>query len=300
MQALYLILAATTLWPGFTAPFALLLGLLAAFTIGNPFQEKTLKFIKKLLAFSIVALGAGMNLAEVARTGISGLLITAVGIAVTLALGYFIGQKLKVERDTSLLISVGTAICGGSAIAAASQAIAAKPRDTSVALGTVFVLNSVALLVFPWAGHRFGLTEPQFGLWSALAIHDTSSVVGATMQYGPKALQIGTTVKLTRALWIVPLTLILGRARAKARPPWFILGFIAMAAIFTYLPALQPAASVIEAVGRRGLVLTLFLIGSTLSRDVLRTVGPKPFIQGVALWVIAALAALGFVLSQAP
>ncbi len=299
MHALFWIVASVMLWPGISAPLALVTGIAFALALGNPDPARARALTKKLLALSIVALGAGMDLHEVARAGAQGALVTALSIGLTLAAGLLIGRALGVARDTSLLVSVGTAICGGSAIAACAQAIRARAADVSVALATVFVLNAVALLVFPAIGHALSLTEPQFGLWSALAIHDTSSVVGATSVYGDLALQIGTTVKLTRALWIVPLTLLIARARggdAQAKPPLFILGFVAMAALFTWVPAAQPARQWVEWIGRRGLVLTLFLIGSGLTRQTLREVGFRPLLQGFALWILVAASSLAAIL----
>ncbi len=302
-HALFWIIAAVMLWPSISAPVALITGMAIALSFGNPALDRTRAMTKKLLSLSIIALGAGMNLHEVARAGAKGALVTAASIALTMLVGAVIGRALKTPRDTSLLVTVGTAICGGSAIAAVSQAIRAKPQETSVALATVFVLNAIALFVFPAVGHAFGMTEPQFGLWSALAIHDTSSVVGATLQYGPRALEIGTTVKLTRALWIVPLAFAVSarrardaEQRARPAPPWFILGFVLMAALFTFWPAARPAGQFIEFIGRRGLVLTLFFIGAGLTRKTLQDVGFKPFLQGLILWVLVGVASLTSIL----
>jgi uncharacterized integral membrane protein (TIGR00698 family) len=222
-----------------------------------------------------------------------------------LALGWWLARLLKVERDAGLLISVGTAICGGSAIAAVAPVLRAKEHEISVALATVFLLNAVALVIFPPIGHAVGLGQEAFGLWSALAIHDTSSVVGAGLAYGPRALEVATTVKLARALWIVPLTLGIGwmvarkgQASADAPPvkkPWFIAGFLAMAALVTFIPALHTGGHVIAAAAQRVLVLTLFLIGAGLSREALRTVGLRPFLQGLVLWLIVGSLGLGAV-----
>jgi uncharacterized integral membrane protein (TIGR00698 family) len=236
-----------------------------------------------------------MDLGAVARAGAHGIGYTLATIAACAAMGVAFSKVLRVERRTGVLVTVGTAICGGSAIAAAAPAIGAEDRELSVALATVFLLNSVALLLFPPLGHAAHLGESAFGLWAALAIHDTSSVVGAALQYGPTALSVATTVKLARALWIVPVTLVLGlleRRRAGGpvkrggHPPWFILGFIGVAALTTYAPTLRPAGLAISELARRGLVLTLFLIGLGLSRSSLRAVGARPLIMGVALWVV--------------
>jgi uncharacterized integral membrane protein (TIGR00698 family) len=280
---------------------ALTLGAVVALAAGNPYLDTTRKLTPKLLAYSIVGLGAGMNLGVVARVGVQGLGYTAVSIASTLAAGLLLGRLFGVERVIATLVAVGTAICGGSAIAAAAPVLRAKHHEVSVALGTVFLLNAAALVLFPYVGWNLGLSEEAFGLWSALAIHDTSSVVGATLRYGQQALQIGTTVKLARALWIVPVTLALayvehrrgGGTAVPAKKPWFILGFLAMAALFTYVAPLAPAGAVIETLAKRGLVLTLFLIGAGLTRATLREVGARPLLQGLALWCVVSAATLG-------
>ncbi len=288
--------------------FALLVGIVIAVSLGNPWLVQTRKVTAKLLPYSVVGLGAGMDLGVVARVGMQGIGYTVVGIAFALGAGWLLGKLLRTPRDSSILISVGTAICGGSAIAAVGPAIEAKSQDMSVALGTVFLLNATALVIFPLIGHQLGLTEPQFGLWAALAIHDTSSVVGATMQYGPQALAIGTTVKLARALWIVPVTLLFAYAHGrhsakapgatpKAKRPWFILGFLIAAAVVTWIPPLQDAGKVIEMVARRCLVATLFLIGASLTKEALKSVGFRPFLQGLLLWLLVAATTLAAVLA---
>jgi uncharacterized integral membrane protein (TIGR00698 family) len=277
------------------------LGIVLVLLFGNPYLERTKTLPNKLLQIAVMGLGAGMNLAIIGKVGISGIGYTIAGIATALSLGYLLGKWLKIERDTSLLISVGTAICGGSAIAAVSPVIRAKHHDVSVALGTVFLLNATALFLFPWIGHQLSLSESQFGLWSALAIHDTSSVVGATLQFGPEALKVGTTVKLARALWIMPVAFLVGFLRRKevheenikAKRPWFILGFLIAAAIVTFFPSLEPIGHSIEGVAKRLMVLTLFLIGLGLNRTAIKTVGPKPFIQGILLWIIIGSLSLG-------
>ncbi|HVI76372.1 MAG TPA: putative sulfate exporter family transporter [Anaeromyxobacteraceae bacterium] len=280
--------------PGVPAAAALAGGIILALTVGNPLADRTRSLAKKLLPASVIALGGGMDLGAVARVGAHGIGYTVVSIATCAALGWAISRALAVERRTGLLVTVGTAICGGSAIAAAAPVLGADDREISVSLATVFVLNAVALVVFPPLGHAARLSQPAFGLWSALAIHDTSSVVGAGMQYGPVALSVATTVKLARALWIVPVTLALGvleRRRAvaspaaRSRPPWFILGFVLAAAFATYVPGLQPAGKLLATVGARALVLTLFLIGLGLSRASLRAVGARPLLLGLALWI---------------
>ena len=292
------------------APFtpaaaAMVGGTLLALTVGNPWQTQTRAWTHRLLPLAVVGLGADMNLRAVAKAGLHGLGYTAVSLALVLALGWWLARWLKVERDAGLLISVGTAICGGSAIAAVAPVLRAKDHEISVALATVFLLNAVALVIFPPIGHAAGLGQEAFGLWSALAIHDTSSVVGAGLAYGPRALEVATTVKLARALWIVPLTLGIGwlvarrgAASAEAPPvkqPWFIAGFLALAALVTFVPALHGPGHLIAEAARRLLVLTLFLIGAGLSREALRTVGLRPFLQGLVLWLIVGSLGLGAV-----
>lgn len=285
-------------FPWFPSWGALLMGIIIALTLGNPFLDKTQKLTSQLLALAIVGLGCGMNLQTVAKVGLDGIVYTVIGISLTFAIGFFLGKVLKVEKDSSLLISAGTAICGGSAIAAVASAIRPKNQDITIALATVFCLNAVGLLIFPVLGHTFGLNQNQFGLWSALAIHDTSSVVGATLQFGETALKVGTTVKLARALWIVPLTLLIAFIRSrkettkKIKKPWFILGFLISATLMTYFPVLQPAGHWIEWVAKRFMVLTLFLIGANLSRQTLKSVGFKPFLMGVILWFLVASSVL--------
>lgn len=294
------------LHPSVPSPAALIAGILIAVAVGNDWLPQTKKVTAKLLPYSVVGLGAGMNLEVVARAGLDGLGYTVVGISLSLLAGWGLGKLLKTPRDTSILVSVGTAICGGSAIAAVAPAIEAKSQDVSVALGTVFLLNATALTIFPTIGHALSLSQRQFGLWAALAIHDTSSVVGATMQYGAEALAIGTTVKLARALWIVPITFAFGFAHrlakkdaksTKAKRPWFILGFLAVAALVTYVPSLKDAGQMVEAVARRCLVATLFLIGASLTREALKSVGFKPFLQGVLLWILVGTTTLGAILA---
>lgn len=270
------------------------MGIVLALTFGNPLLAETQKATSQLLAIAIVGLGCGMNLHEVAKVGVEGLGYTIVGISFTLGLGLFLGKLFKVEKDTSLLISTGTAICGGSAIAAVASAIRPKNQEVTIALAIVFCLNAIALLIFPPIGHYFGLDQNQFGLWSALAIHDTSSVVGSTLQYGETALKVGTTVKLARALWIVPLTLVIGLSRSnkessgKMKKPWFILGFLLTATLMTCVPSLQSVGHWVEWGAKRLMVITLFLIGANLNKQTLKNVGFNPFLMGFSLWIIVA------------
>jgi uncharacterized integral membrane protein (TIGR00698 family) len=281
----------------------LLLGLLVAVAFGNPYLDRTARITRTLLSLSIVGLGAGMDLRVVARAGAHGFVYTVAGIAAALAIGAVLTRAFSVSRNLGTLISVGTAICGGSAIAAIVPVLRPKDHETSVALGTVFLLNAVALFLFPLVGHAAHLGDAQFGLWSALAIHDTSSVVGAAVAWGGTAVEIATTVKLTRALWIVPLTIGIAawqrrtrdaaEPREKPRRPWFIAGFIAAAAVVTYVPGLQHAGHVTAAVARQTLVVTLFLIGASLTRSSIEAVGTRPLLLGVALWIAVASLTLG-------
>jgi uncharacterized integral membrane protein (TIGR00698 family) len=272
-------------------------GVLLALTVENPMRKATSRWSKWLLQASVVLLGFGMNLAEVISAGRHGVLYTAVSLAAVMAAGLTLGRMLRINGRASLLISVGTAICGGSAIAAVAPVADATEEEISVSMGTVFVLNSIALVIFPPIGHALAMTQNQFGLWAALAIHDTSSVVGACAAYGAQALAIGTTVKLTRALWIVPMTLLVaawmrwqakGKSKqAKVTLPWFILLFCVAAAVSTYLPAGHRAYGAMVRLGHEGLTATLFLIGSGLSRKTLKSVGWPPLVQGVVLWLAA-------------
>jgi uncharacterized integral membrane protein (TIGR00698 family) len=297
--------AVLALAPFTPAAAALVGGVLLALFPGNPLPTHTRRWAQRLLPLSVMGLGADMNLRAVAKAGLHGLGYTAVSLGLVLALGWWLARLMKVEREAGLLISVGTAICGGSAIAAVAPVIRAKDHAITVALATVFLLNAAALVIFPPLGHATGLGQDAFGLWSALAIHDTSSVVGAGLAYGPRALEVATTVKLARALWIVPLTVgiswMVARrggvsdASAPVKKPWFIGGFLAMAALATFVPSLQIPGHLVAAAARRILVLTLFLIGTGLSREALRNVGPRPFLQGLALWLLVGSLGLGAV-----
>jgi uncharacterized integral membrane protein (TIGR00698 family) len=273
---------------------ALVAGIALALGFGQPAPPQVKTWTSYVLQWGVIGLGAGMNLQVVLRVGASGALLTAVSLALTLAAGKLIGRLLRVPADTSLLLTVGTAICGGSAIAAVASVTRPKAHETSIALAVVFLLNGLALVIFPPLGHAAGLSQESFGRWAALAIHDTSSVVGAGLAYGPTALSVATTTKLARALWIVPLTLGIALLRQRQSPaglkgvkwPWFIAGFLAAAAMFTWLPWLAPAKALVGVAARRLLVLALYLIGLSLSRDALRSVGLRPLAQGVLLWVV--------------
>jgi uncharacterized integral membrane protein (TIGR00698 family) len=278
--------------PWASPPMALLAGLIFGALAEHPYPGETRNVSKLLLQASVVGLGFGMNLQQVLRAGTSGFIYTAVGIVFALALGTLLGRLMAVEPTAAFLISTGTAICGGSAIAAVGPIVGANEDEMSVSLGTIFLLNSVALLTFPVIGEWLKLTQTQFGLWSALAIHDTSSVVGASAKYGTVALAVGTTVKLARALWIVPVsvaTAAVKRSKTRIQWPWFILFFCLAAVANTYLFPGSPVYHFLSTGGKRLLIFTLFLIGANLSPKALRKVGPRPLLQGVTLWVIVAI-----------
>lgn len=306
-KAVFILLVIFLLSPYGSPPIALAAGLALAFTIGNPFPELSGKPTKYLLQASVVLLGFGMNLGAVYKAGREGILFAIVTIFGTLALGYIVGRMLAVKRNTSALISAGTAICGGSAIAAVGPAINAEHDEMSVSLGTVFVLNSVALFLFPLLGTALGLSENQFGIWAAIAIHDTSSVVGAAQAFGQQALETATTVKLARALWIAPLALLFaflyrkgdGGSKAKLAVPWFIFLFVAAAAVRTYAPGfvLPSLFDSLVNLAKAGMTITLFLIGASLSPETLKAVGVRPLFQGIFLWTVISVAALLAVLN---
>ncbi len=279
-------------------PIALLLGLAFGLTFPHPFPADAKSLTTFLLQASIVCMGFGMNLQDVLRAGRSGFVYTALSITFALLLGLAIGRLLKVREIPSLLISVGTAICGGSAIAAVGPVVNAGEEEMAVSLGTVFVLNSIALFLFPAIGYGFHLSQNQFGLWSALAIHDTSSVVGATAKYGAQALTVGTTIKLVRALWIVPLAFgvaLLKKGKTEIRWPWFILFFCLAAVAATYLPLFGEAYPKLSNLGKTGLTVTLYLIGTGISKSTLKEVGIRPLLQGVILWAIVAVLSLALI-----
>jgi uncharacterized integral membrane protein (TIGR00698 family) len=287
-----MILAASGLMP---PPVALACGLAFGFTFSHPFHAQARQLSRLLLQVSVIGIGFGMDLREIILVGRSGLAYTAASIAFAMVLGWGLGKLLRVGRKTSLLISAGTAICGGSAIAAIAPVTDATEEEIAVSLGTVFVLNSIALLVFPLIGTRLHMTQNQFGLWSALAIHDTSSVVGAAARFGAVALAVGTTVKLARALWIVPVsigTAVVRKSDARVRWPWFILFFCLAAFANTYLHAFQSFYPTLRHLGIIGLTVTLYLIGTGLSKRTLQKVGLRPMIQGIALWVAVAAGSL--------
>lgn len=291
-----LILAASGL---VSPPIALLGGLTYGFAFAHPFHVASKRLAKFLLQASVVGLGFGMNLHEVLRAGRSGFVYTAVSITAAMLLGLGLGYLIRVGKKSAFLISAGTAICGGSAIAAVGPIADANEEEMAVSLGAVFILNSIALFLFPVIGWVLHMTQAQFGLWSALAIHDTSSVVGATAKYGPTALAVGTTIKLARALWIVPLSLVTAitlKSKARIQWPWFILLFCLAALSNTLLPALNPAYGILSNLGKIGLTVTLFLIGTGLNKKTLQNVGVRPLLQGLALWIIVGAGTLELIL----
>ena len=270
-------------------PLALAAGLAYGLLAVHPYRVDAHRLAKFLLQASVVCLGFGMHLGEVVRVGRSGVLYTAVGITFALGLGLLLGRVFRVGRIQSFLISAGTAICGGSAIAALGPVTGAGEEAMAVSMGTVFVLNSVALFIFPVIGGALHLSQTQFGLWAALAIHDTSSVVGASAKYGSVALGVGTMVKLARALWIVPVALAVAvakKSQARVQWPWFIGLFVIAAVMNSYVPWLGPVYPAMARLGRLGLAVTLFLIGTGIKREMIRKVGARPLIQGVLLWVV--------------
>src|SRR5246127_5303590 len=293
---LLLVLSAT----GFISPpVALCAGIIFGLSLEHPYAADSRAFARFLLQASVVALGFGMNLHEVLRAGRTGFLYTAISITVAMLLGLGLGCLFQVGKKSAFLISVGTAICGGSAIAAVGPIADASEEEMGVSLGTVFVLNSIALFLFPLIGYALHMSQAQFGLWSALAIHDTSSVVGATARYGPTALAVGTTIKLARALWIVPLSVVTAvalRSKTRIQWPWFILLFCLAALLNTSLPTLSPAFLALNRLGKIGLTVTLFLIGTGLNKETLKRVGPRPLLQGLALWILVGAVTLALIL----
>jgi len=274
-------------------------GLAFALLTDNPYRESGSAYVRWLLQASVVLLGFGVDLGAVLRVGAHGLLFAAVTIFATFTLGYWLARLLDINRKTSLLISAGTAICGGSAIAAVGSAVDADRSEMSVAMGTVFLLNAVALYLFPFLGHLLGLNQAQFGTWAGVAIHDVSSVAGAASSYGETALHVATIVKLSRVLWILPVTFAAatlfpreGKPRGRFTVPWFILGFLLASALGSLLPVLHPAVPWLSRVAKIGFAATLFCIGSSLSRAALRQVGYKPLLQGLCLWLFISSAAL--------
>jgi uncharacterized integral membrane protein (TIGR00698 family) len=300
--------AALACWPAVSGAQALVLGVVLGLLGANAWSAVTKPLATRMLQGSVIGLGAGINLAVIWSVGVSGIGYTMAGIGFTFALGLWLGRRAGLPRDLSILLTSGTAICGGSAIAAVAGVLKPRPEETTVALATVFMLNAVALVLFPPLGHALGLGQHQFGLWAALAIHDTSSVVGAAAGYGEEALKVATTVKLARALWIAPLALAIGwavrrfaheegKTAGRVAVPWFIFGFLAVAAVVSAVPSLAEPGRTVFAVAKRSLVVTLFLIGANLSRGALKVVGWRPLLVGVALWLGVSMATVGAILA---
>lgn len=282
-----------------TPPVALFLGLAFAFIFGIPFPKFNKKLSKYLLQASVVGLGFGMNLQKSLQSGADGMLFTIISVVGVMVVGILLGKYMRIDGRTSYLISSGTAICGGSAIAAVGGVMKANENEMAVSLGVIFILNAIALFIFPPLGHLFGMSQEQFGTWAAIAIHDTSSVVGAGEAYGPVACELATLIKCTRALWIIPLAFFTmwyyrkekgGEGKAKVNIPWFILLFVLAMVIYTYTPesamtVMAPVYSVIVVLAKKALVAVLFAIGASLSLKVIRQVGVRPLIQALTLWM---------------
>jgi len=295
-RILFLLAAVASLTPFVEPPMALLLGFLLVQFTGNPFEKYNHRAISWLLKISVIGLGFGMNAFEAASAGRQGIIFTVASISLTFVAGLVAGKLMAMDQKTTILVTTGTAICGGSAIAAVAPVIGAKENQISVSLATIFILNSVALVLFPFLGGLLHLSQSQFGMWAAIAIHDTSSVVGAAHKYGAGALQIATTVKLERALWIIPVSLIMAlvfkQGKNKIRLPWFILFFFLAMIVNTFLPQLHPANQIVVHAAKRGLTLTLFLIGAGLTRTALKTVSIRPMVLGLVIWTLVSTSSL--------
>ncbi|WP_255481735.1 YeiH family protein [Flavobacterium sp. xlx-221] len=300
-KGIFLICAFLCLMPFISSPIALVLGFAVAQIFGNPYEIQSRKVSSTLLKVAVVGLGFGMNVFSAIQAGKEGIVFTVVSISTLMILGFLFTKIFKIEKTTGYLISAGTAICGGSAIAAIAPITKAKPDQISVALAVVFTLNSVALLIFPPLGHLFNLSQHEFGLWCAIAIHDTSSVVGAASKYGEEALQVATTVKLARALWIIPLSfltlLFFKNSTSKLKIPWFIALFLIAICINTYVPFMQQFSSIIITLSKSALTLTLFLIGTSLSFKMMKTIGYKPLLMAIFLWIIIGIGGLIMILN---
>ncbi len=299
-KSLYLLLILCILFtPAFSSPLALLAGLAVGILLGTPFPVFTKKASKYALQASVVGLGFGINLYQVAETGLAGIVYTAASLVATMLLGLLLGKLFLSPAKLTHLISTGTAICGGSAIAAVAPVIKATAQEISVALGIVFILNALALFVFPFIGELLHLSQEQFGIWAAIAIHDTSSVVGAAARFGNEALQVATTLKLTRALWIVPMVLVSGvffrNESKKITIPAFILLFLLASVLFTFVPSVATFAPTLVFLAKKGLLLSLFLIGAAINLNTIKSISLKPFLQGAMLWLVVATSSLAII-----
>jgi len=298
----FVLLISSCIFPFIEPPLALFLGFVISFFFGHPYLKYNLVISKYLLQFSVVGLGFGMNLNEAIRVGKEGLLFTVISIFFTLVIGLFLGKLLKINKSTSTLISGGTAICGGSAIAAIAPIIKAKDEDISVAMACIFILNAIALFIFPFVGHLLDMSQNQFGLWAAIAIHDTSSVVGAAHKYGHEALNIATTVKLERTLWIIPISILFSafnkNSAKKIKIPYFIFGFIGAIFLVYYFPYIKPFDEFMVFISKKMLNVTLFLVSSGLSITSIKKVGIKPLLQGALLWIFISIGSLLVILGR--
>jgi len=299
-KIIFVLAAALSLMPFISSPLALFLGVIISQVIGNPFGKQVSKVTKLLLQVSVVGLGFGMNLYDAAEAGQSAIIFTVGSISGTILLGLLLGKVMSIPKKTGLLLSVGTAICGGSAIAAVSPIIEANEKEIAVSLGIVFILNALALFIFPPLGHILHLSETQFGWWAAFAIHDTSSVVGAAQQFGQHALHLATTIKLERALWIIPVSLVTAIAfkssGKKISIPYFILWYVIAMSINTFFPVIAPVGEVAVLIAKKGLTLTLFLIGTGMTRSAIASVGLRPMLLAVLLWVVISAGSLMVIL----
>lgn len=296
---IYVLLAVVCILPFANAPIALFLGLLYGLSIGTPFKKFNKSASKYLLQISVIGLGFGMNISESLHSGYDGMVFTIISVITVLFISIYLGKLLGINKISSYLIGSGTAICGGSAIAAVGPIAKANESEMTVSLATVFILNAIGLFIFPPLGHLLQLSEHQFGIWVAIAIHDTSSVVGAAATYGNEALKIATTVKLTRALWIIPLsvfTVFYFKAKGeKITIPWFIFLFILAMILNSYINIPDIYTQNIVAVSRKMLTLTLYFIGVGLTRETLKSVGFKPMLLGVILWIFIGSISLIFI-----
>lgn len=300
-KIIFICCAILCLMPFISSPIALVIGFIIAQLFGNPYERLSKKASNLLLKIAVVGLGFGMNVFTAIHVGKEGISFTIISISCVMILGLILTKVFKIDRIIGYLIAAGTAICGGSAIAALSPITKAKDNQISVALSVVFTLNSIALLIFPPIGHLFHMTQHEFGLWCAIAIHDTSSVVGASSKYGEQALQIATTVKLARALWIIPLSfmtvLFFKSSSKKINIPWFIGLFLIAICLNTYIPVIHEISPIIIMFSKAVLTLTLFLIGTSLSFNMLKNIGYKPLLLAIILWIVIASGSLLLILN---
>lgn len=294
---LYVIILFICFLPIVSPAMALVMGLTFSFIGLKPLGIH--KHTSKILQASIVLMGFGMSLIDVISASKTGFIETIISVTGVMILGILLGKLFNVEKNITLLISTGTAICGGSAIAAVAPILKSKSYQTSFALMVIFVLNAIALFVFPIVGHKLGLNDVTFGKWAAIAIHDTSSVVGAGASYSDKALQVATTVKLIRVLWIIPLSLIIAflnksTEKSKIKFPWFIVFFVLAIIIANLFTEFKTEYQYLNWLGKRGMVIALFLIGSNISVSEIKKSGPRSFALGIVLWIVVAVGSLIF------